>query len=222
MAEEPVVETPTPETPVAEAPVVEAAPETPPITGNEELSVLKERLARYEQLVVSPEYAEFLAAKSRVVTPAPPAAAPAPKVWSAEDKAAFTEKVNNMSRIEFAQFVSDVTEDRVREKLFTPIVQNIVSEKVQSQIAAATAEFPDFWDYKQDMIDLSNANPALTAKQVYHLAKASRAPKPAPAGKPPVRKPSGEAPVSAPASHREPPAGDFNSAFEQAFKKVGM
>jgi len=222
--ETPVTEVPVVDSPVVEVPAVETpapAAEVTPITGNEELSVLRERLSRYEQLLVSPEYAEFLAAKSRAVQPAP-AAAPAPKEWSAEDKAAFTEKVNNMSRVEFAKFISDLTVDTVREKLFNPIVQNIVSEKVQNQIAEASTEFPDFWDYKQDMIALSNANPALTAKQVYHLAKASRAPKPAPVGKPPVRKPSGEAPASAPASHREPPAGDFNSAFEQAFKKVGL
>jgi len=217
--ETPVVEAPVVDPPVVEAPVVETTPETPPVTGNEELSVLRERLARYEQLVVSPEYAEFLAAKSRAVQPAP---ASAPKVWSAEDKAAFQEKVNNMSRIEFAQFITDLTVDTVRERLFNPIVQNIVSEKVQNQIAEASTEYPDFWDYKQDMIALSNANPALTAKQVYHLARASRAPKPAPAGKPPVRKPSGEAPTSAPASRKEAPIGNFNDAFEQAFKKVGM
>jgi len=65
--------------------------------------------------------------------------------------------------------------DTVREKLFNPIVQNIVSEKVQNQIAEASTEFPDFWDYKQDMIALSNANPALTRSRCTtwrrHLAR---------------------------------------------------
>jgi hypothetical protein len=209
-----VVETPATETPASET--VEAS--TPAVTGNEELSVLRERLARYEQLVVSPEYAEFLAAKSRAVAPTPQA----PKQYSAEEKQAFQDRLNNMTRTEFAAFVRDLTVDTVREQLFTPVVKSMVSEKVQNQIAEAATEFPDYWDYKQDMIKLSNANPGLNAKQVYHLAKVQRSPKPAPVGKPPVRKPSGEAPTGATASHKEGPATSFDAAFEKAFQKSGL
>lgn len=207
----------TQEVEVVETPPVEA-PEAPPVTGNEELTVLKERLARYEQLVVSPEYAEFLAAKSRATAPQPQA----PRQFSSEEKTAFQERLNSMSRAEFAAFVRDLTVDTVKEHLFAPVVQSIVSEKVQTQIAEASTEFKDYWDYKDDMIKLANANPGLSAKQVYHLAKATRAPRPAPEGKPPVRKPTGEAPSSAPASRREAPAATFEAAFEQAFKKSGL
>lgn len=214
-------ETPVVEAPVVaeEVPVVEAASEVPVVAGSEELSALKERLARYEQLVVSPEYAEFLAAKSRAVT-SPPAAAP--KTYSNEEKEAFQQRLNGMTRAEFAAFVRDLTVDTVREQMFNPVMNTMVSEKVQNQIAEAAAEFKDFWDYKQDMIALSNANPSLSAKQVYHLARASRAPKAAVPGKPPIRKPSGEAPGGAPATHREAAPDTFNAAFEKAFQKSGL
>jgi hypothetical protein len=221
MADEPVV----PAVPAVDPPVVDVqvadpdpAPPTPPVTGNEELSVLKERLARYEQLVVSPEYADFLAAKSRAAQPAPQA----PKQFSTEEKQAFQERLNNMSRAEFAAFIRDLTVDTVRDQLFTPVVQSIVSEKVQTQIAEAASEFPDYWDYKQEMIKLSNANPGLSAKQVYKLAKAETAPKAPPAGKPPVRKAGGEAPSSAPAQAREAAPTNFDAAFEKAFQKSGL
>jgi len=207
-----------PAVPVVEEPVAET-PSVPVVNGNEEMSVLRERLARYEQLVVSPEYAEFLAQKSRAAQ-AP--VAPAPKQYSNEEKQAFQEKLNNMSRAEFAAFIRDLTVDAVREQMFNPVVQSIVSEKVQNQIAEASAEFKDFWDYKQEMIQLSNANPALSAKQVYHLAKASKGPAPVPAGKPPLRKASGEAPGGVPAVTKEAPPDTFNTAFESAFKKSGL
>jgi hypothetical protein len=223
MANDPVVDAPVVDPPVVDPPVVDPPvvdPVVPPLAPTDELSVLKERLARYESLVASPEYAEFLAAKSRQV--ATPPAAPSPKQYTAEEKQAFQDKLNNMTRAEFAAFVRDLTVDVVREQMFTPVVQSIVSDKVQNQIAEAAAEFKDFWDYKQDMIVLSNTNPALSAKQVYHLAKASRGTPTPPAGKPPLRKPTGEAPGGPPASHKEAPVEGFNAAFEKAFQKSGL
>lgn len=199
-----------------EEPVVEAA-FAPPVEGSEELSVLKERLARYEQLVVSPEYAEFLAAKGRAMQAPPPQV----RQYTQEEKGAFQDRLNNMPRAEFAAFVRDITIDMVREQLFNPVVQTIVSDKVQGQISEAAAEFKDYWDYKDDMIRLSNANPALSAKQVYHLAKSARSPQLAPAGKPPIRKPSGEAPTGASATPRTT-ADTFGAAFEKAFQKSGL
>jgi len=220
MADEPKVETPEVEVPVVvepEVPVV-VEPPVPPVVENVEMAALRERLARYEQLVVSPDYADFLAQKSRAAKPTPEA----PKQYSAEERQAFQDKLNGMTRAELVSFTRDLVVDTVREQLFNPIVQNIVSEKVQNQIAEASAKHTDFWDYKQDMVALSNANPALTAEQVYHLAKASRAPKPAPAGKPPVRKPSGEAPSTTPSTPKDQPATNFDQAFNKAFEKSGL
>jgi hypothetical protein len=197
-------------------PVVEAAV-TPVVEGSEELSVLKERLARYEQLVVSPEYAEFLAAKGRAMQTPPQQV----RQYTQEEKGAFQDRLNNMPRAEFAAFIRDITIDMVREQLFNPVVQTIVSDKVQGQIAEAAAEFKDYWDYKDDMIRLSNANPALSAKQVYHLARSARGPQAAPAGKPPIRRPSGEAPSSASAAPKAT-ADTFGAAFEKAFQKSGL
>ena len=169
-----------------EEPVVGAAP-VPSVEGGEELSVLKERLARYEQLVVSPEYAEFLAAKGKAMQSPPQQV----RQYTQEEKGAFQDRLNNMPRAEFAAFVRDITIDMVREH------------------------------YKDDMIKLSNTNPALSAKQVYHLAKTARVPQAAPAGKPPIRKPSGEAPSSASATPKAT-ADTFGAAFDKAFQKSGL
>lgn len=201
----------------AEAPVTTT--EAPPVTveAPDELTQVKEKLSRYEQLVVSPEYAEFLAAKAaqKVVDQQPQRS----REYSKEEKAAFEERLNNMSRAEYAAFIRDVTVDTVKTQLFAPVVNTIVTDKVQTQIAAAASKFPDFWDYKQDMISLANVNPALTAEQAYHLAKSTKAPAPRTTT---TRRAGGEPPSSPPATRTEKAPDTFNAAFEAAFKKAGL
>jgi len=161
---------------------------------DEQLKQLSEKVSRYEQLVVTPEYQAFLAQRNQQQPTG------LKREYSPDEKAAFQEKLNNMSRAEFAAFVRDLTVETVKEQMFIPIQNSLVTDKVRSQINDVSAKFPDFWDYKPEMIAISNSNPTLNAEQVYHLAKAGRASAPAGSGaKPPVRKPGGETPTGPPA-----------------------
>jgi hypothetical protein len=195
---------------VVEAAPVQVAPE------QTELEAVKEKLSRYEQLVVSPEYAEYLA--TRTAQKVSDAQQTAPRTYNDAERQAFEERLNSMSRAEYAAFIRDVTVDTVKTQLFAPVVNTMVTEKVQTQIATAATKFPDFWDYKQEMIGLANVNPALTAEQAYHLAKSTKAPAP----KAPPRRAGGEPPSSAPATRTEKPIDSFNAAFEAAYKKAGL
>ena len=207
MAEEkPVVETPeeTPEETPAGTPAAQ-----PP----SEVAELKRRLGEYERLVLSPEYAEYLQAKAAGAKP-PGAAAP-----TKEQREEFQEKLTNMGRAEFAAFIRDAVVSDVCEKLFTPLAQTIVQDRVQQQIAAAQVKYPDFLDYREKMIEISQANPNLNAEQTYLLAKgvASSA-----SLKNPATKPT-EVPRGTPASGPKPKDKlGFNAAFDEAYKKAGL
>lgn len=207
------------ETPVVATPEVETpAVETPPVVDpkDQRINDLQEKLTRFEQMVVSPEYAEFLANKATTNKP------PAPKEYSAEERRAFEERLNSMSRAEFAAFIRDLTIDTVQEKSIKPIMDVIVTKEVQSQINTVSAKYADFWDYQKDMVALANANPSLNAEQVYHLAKSMKGAPAAPAVKPPVKKPAGEAPGGTPASRTQAKPDSFQDAFAEAFKKAGL
>jgi len=193
--------------------VVEAAAPDPQAQKIQELT---EKVTRYEQLVVTPEYQAFLAQRGQQP-------APQKREYSDEEKTKFQEKLNSMSRAEFAAFVRDLTVETVKEQMFLPIQSAMVTEKVKDQIVDVSTKFPDFWDYRAEMIGISNSNPTLNAEQVYHLAKAGRASAPTNTqAKPPARKPGGETPAGVPTTRTEKTSPDFNAAFETAFKKVGL
>lgn len=211
MPEDPVAPATPEETP---APTPEPAV-TPPDPSAEKIRELTEKVSRYEQLVVTPEYQAFLAQRGQ---PAPQQK----REYSDEEKTKFQEKLNTMSRAEFAAFVRDLTVETVKEQMFLPIQSAMVTDRVKDQIVDVSGKFPDFWDYRAEMINISNQNPTLNAEQVYHLAKAGRAASPPDPGKPPVRKPGGETPTGSPASRTTTVSPGFNSAFDAAFKKAGL
>jgi hypothetical protein len=209
------------EAPVVAAPVVEEAPvvEVPQVDPKDQrINDLQEKLTRFEQMVVSPEYAEFLANKANANWSKPPP----PKEYSAEEKRAFEERLNGMTRAEFAAFIRDLTLDTVQERSIKPIIDVIVTKEVQGQINQVSAKYADFWDYQKEMVSLANANPSLNAEQVYHLAKSMRTPEAPTVQKPPIRKPSGEAPAGTPAARVQAKPDKFSDAFDQAFKKAGL
>lgn len=187
---------------------------TPVVDPNtEKIRELTEKVSRYEQLVVTPEYQAFLAARNQPQQQR--------REYSTEEKTAFQEKLNSMSRAEFAAFVRDLTVETVKEQMFMPIQSALVTDKVKDQIVDVSGKYPDYWDYRQDMINISNQNPTLNAEQVYHLAKAGRNTA-SPQVRPPARKPGGETPSSVPASRTEKVSQTFDSAFDAAFKKAGF
>lgn len=180
------------------------------------LDELRDRNKKLEGLVYSPEYAEFLRWKAQG---AQPTAKPAP---SREERDEMLARLDQMDKGQYARFVSDAVVDRVREELFSPLMQSIVAEKVQQDIAETSAKYGDFWQHKDRMVQIANANPNLRAEQVYFLAKggAPVAPVTPPPAKP--RKPSGEVPGGARATAKPLEQPKFEEAFDVAFKKAGL
>lgn len=81
----------------------------------------------------------------------------------------------------------NVTSQIVRESL-QPVIEKVQQTErfVRSQqqatakttIEATAKEFPDFWDYKEEMVRLNQENPNLTPRQLYTLAKIEKGQQP--------------------------------------------
>jgi len=198
----------------------DAAPQPDPAKELEEAkaraAAAEAKVAEVMKVITSPEYAEFLASRAK-----PKQAAPAPQQM---DVAKLEERLNNMSRIEFAAFLRDAikqeTLEEVKNVYFTPLAQAVTTERTRQEVEAAAREFPDYFDYREEMIKLAEANPSLNARQVYFLAKAQRS---AAGVKPPVRKPGGELPAGRPpTAAKEKTNLTAQEAIEKAFEIVGL
>ena len=91
--------------------------------------------------------------------------------YSPEERQAFLDKLNRMNRAEYAAFIRDLSVDIVRDKVVAPLVNALREEQTKREIAEMEARFPDYWKYRDAMINISNANPNLKAEQVYLLAR---------------------------------------------------
>jgi len=63
-----------------------------------------------------------------------------------------------------------LVDDAVRRAV-QPVVSTVEATRVSREIKEAEAKYPDFWDYREQMIELAQRHPTLTAEEVYHLAK---------------------------------------------------
>lgn len=218
MADEPITQEPATEEPTEPTqPTEPAEPQEP-----DRLSELEAKVHEYESKFLSPEYADYL--RHRAGLSQPQQQVPQKKQWSAEERQQFEEKLDSLSKGEFAAYIRDAVVEKVREDLFTPLAREFVQERVARDIAATAAKYPDFGQHREAMIAISNANPALGAEQVYLLAKAQRSGSiPTPGRAAPVRKPTGEVPGGTASSPKRPSGKvTFEDAFNDAFKKVNL
>lgn len=187
---------------------------------NAKVTAAEAKVAEVMKVLTSPEYADFLATKAN---PKGGGNGKGKETITDADRAKFEEKLSGMSRAEFAAFIRDAVKTEViaevKEVYFTPLAQAVTSERTRQEVEAAVKEFPDFFDYREEMTKLAESNPSLNAKQVYHLAKANK-----PVGqKPPLRKAGGEVPGG---SRTATPKKETNltaaEAIEKAFDIVGL
>ena len=56
-----------------------------------------------------------------------------------------------------------------------PVASSVEMSRVSSDIQQTSAKYPDFWDYRDKMIEISNRHPTLTAEETYLLASGNPA-----------------------------------------------
>ena len=90
---------------------------------------------------------------------------------SPADREIFLARLNQMSRLEFASFLRDAIISETKKDVIEPILSNLRTERVEKNIAETVARYPDYWEYKNLMVKIYEANPNLTSEQVYLLAR---------------------------------------------------
>lgn len=81
--------------------------------------------------------------------------------------------INDMSRLELAQYIVNVIGDH-----FTPVANDLQVQiqtiKVAQEIDRTAAKYDDFWDLHEDILRIGTENPSLSIEKAYKLAKAER------------------------------------------------
>lgn len=93
------------------------------------------------------------------------------RTYTDEERRMFEEKLNAMSRAEYAVFIRDLVVDRVRETLIVPMVNALLEEKKRLDVLLTALKYEDFWEYRESMAGISEKYRGLDAEHVYQLAK---------------------------------------------------
>jgi len=91
--------------------------------------------------------------------------------YTDEEKQAFLDRLNRMNRAEYAAFVRDLAVDIVKDNTVMPLIEALRGEQVRREVAEIEARFPDYWKYRDSMINISKSNPNISAEQIYLLAR---------------------------------------------------
>jgi hypothetical protein len=221
MADEPTVQDPN--TPVVDDTEGTTPPAEP--AAEDRVAQLEAKIQDYESKFLSTEYADYLRYRAGMMQPQQPQqpAQPQRKQWTTEERQQFEERLAGLSRAEFAAYIRDAVTQDIEQRVVKPLAQEVVQTRVLQDIENTSKKYSDFNDYRQDMINISNANPALGAEQVYLLAKAQRSGT-TPQRTAPVRKQGGELPGGSPAGPKVPKGKEvtFEQGFDDAFKKANL
>src|SRR5205807_4154692 len=138
----------------------------------DEVKGLKDRNAEYERLLLDPAYLEYIAGSGGTGKGRREAARAVGR-QAGDDKNDF----EAMSQKELVDYILQTVRGEVRQAV-VPVAQEAQFREMQSQVKEASGKYPDFWDYKEDMVKLAKQHPTLTAEQAYHLAKGAGTVKP--------------------------------------------
>jgi hypothetical protein len=170
-----------------------------------QLKALQDKISQYEQMLLDPAYLEFLAIRD-VDTKG--------KSLATKETQQQEVDLDSMSNKDLVEYILSSVRGMLNQTI-VPLKQEAQVTAAMQQVKEAAAKYPDFWDYRDEMIRLARAHPTLTAEEAYHLAKsrANRAP----------RKPSkpAEAPTGGAQMKRKPPEG-FEAKFLEAWRAAGF
>lgn len=201
----------------------------------EQNAQLQRRLEILAQNMMSPDYVQYLESKRMAEyggyqQPKPqPQLEPEPEFDP--DTASQRELVEYVTRK-----VANLIEQRVGEvdKQIKRQEYETQYEKAQREVQEAMRKYPDFNNYRVDMIEIAKKHPNISAEDAYLLAKAKavgrRSPTPRTGQKqPPTQQPrptpqGGARPgnVSTSTTKRKEDFSSYDEAIEEAMKKVGL
>ena len=196
---------------------------------------LQKRLEILAQNMMSPDYVQYLEAKRMAeyggYQQPSPQPQPEPEPEFDPDTASQRELVEYVTKK-----VANLIEQRVGEVDKQVKRQEYESqyEKAQREVQEAMKKYPDFSNYRMDMIEIAKKHPNISAEEAYLLAKAkaggrrtptprtgqkqalTQQPKPTPQG--------GARPgnVSTSTTKRKEDFSSYDEAIEEAMKKVGL
>ena len=138
-------------------------PEQEPAQGkSSEADALREELARVKAQIYSPEYQQYLQELGRAKQEQPPAQDPTGQL-SPED-------LDQMSGSELAKTILNSVA-RVVEDQIKPVTSKLTQVEFNQLVDAVARRHPDFWDYKDQMIEIAKQNPNMHPEAAYKLAK---------------------------------------------------
>ena len=198
---------------------------------------LQRRLEILAQNMMSPDYVQYLEAKRMAEyggyqQPNPqPQPQPEPEPNFDPDTASQRELVEYVTKK-----VANLIEQRVGEvdKQIKKQEYETQYEKAQREVQEAMRKYPDFSNYRMDMIEIAKKHPNISAEEAYLLAKAKaggrRTPTPRTGQKQlPTQQPrptpqGGARPgnVSTSTTKRKEDFSSYDEAIEEAMKKVGL
>lgn len=177
--------------------------ETPDVTAlKAQVDQQAKQLGEYEKLLLDPAYLDHIANKTSDVIERK-------EVEKKQTEEAKDIGLDDMSRQDFAEYMIAAIQGEIN-KAVVPIKQGDQVRQATEQVNAAAQKFPDFWNYKQEMVQLSSGNPGLTAEQAYVLAKNAN---------PNKQAPSSEIPSNQ-GNVKPAPQKGFQSKFDAAWEQV--
>ena len=201
----------------------------------EQNAQLQRRLEILAQNMMSPDYVQYLESKRMAeyggYQQPKPQPQPEPEPEFDPDTASQKELVEYVTRK-----VANLIEQRVGEvdKQIKRQEYETQYEKAQREVQEAMRKYPDFNNYRVDMIEIAKKHPNISAEDAYLLAKAKavgrRSPTPRTGQKqPPTQQPrptpqGGARPgnVSTSTTKRKEDFSSYDEAIEEAMKKVGL
>ena len=84
--------------------------------------------------------------------------------------AAIEVKPEDLSPQEMIDYLEAKMEGRIAAAI-QPIANNQIVAQAQQQVAAASGKYTDYWDYKDEMLQIAQRHPTITADEAYWMAK---------------------------------------------------
>jgi len=196
---------------------------------------LQRRLEILAQNMMSPDYVQFLEAKRMAeyggYQQPNPQPQPEPEPDFDPDTASQRELVEYVTKK-----VANLIEQRVGEvdKQVKRQEYETQYEKAQREVQETMRKYPDFGNYRMEMIEIAKKHPNISAEEAYLLAKAKAGGRRSPTPRARQKQPSAQQPrpnpqggarpgnVSTSATKRKEDFSSYDDAIEEAMKKVGL
>lgn len=197
--------------------VTEPEGEATPDPRDEELSKakaeageLRRKNEEYEQLLTDPKYLEYLTA-----SPLTPEDGKEKVEAVAAREDVDLESLSNKQLVDYIRRVMSEEIGKAVDREVKPLKQQTAVDRAVQQVREVAAKHDDYFDHRDQMMQLAKMHPSLHPEQLYVLAKANANKKPVRPSKPSIP------PVGGAAVKGKAPEG-FEAKFATAYRAAGF